>query len=206
MAIGNVRDDAGKPIAGSAVSFGWHSDMSYRRHPPAITFLYAVAVPASGGDTHFSSLYRLYDELDPATREAWSAFEVEHEARSASLDRYRDRLNVHPLVRRHPDSGRWLVFASPAYTKRVIGLSGTDSDRVLRRLDAAIGRPDAVHRWQEHDLLVWDNRAVLHRATPHDDRERRYLWRVAINLAADPEASAADGGVAGADGARLEAC
>jgi taurine dioxygenase len=198
MAVGNRRDAAGKRISGSAVSFGWHSDMSYRKHPPAITFLYAVTVPPTGGDTEFISLYRLYEELDPATREALTPFDAEHETRSSVFDQDPDRRNVHPLVQRHPESGRRLLFVSPAYTKKVIGVSDGESDRLLRRVHEAIDRPDAVHRWQENDLIVWDNRAVLHRATPHDEREARYLWRVGVRLAPAPTddgaAESPDGG------------
>jgi alpha-ketoglutarate-dependent taurine dioxygenase len=183
MRVGNVRDPANRPIAGSAVSFGWHSDMSFRARGPEITMLHAVTVPRTGGDTHFASLYRLYESLDPATREAWSALEVEHVARSSHFDNYADRASVHPLLREHPDSGRPLVFASPAYTKRVLGVSAAESEAILERIARALELPDMVHRWQVGDVVTWDNRAVLHRATEHDERETRELWRVSVRLA-----------------------
>jgi taurine dioxygenase len=155
--------------------------MSYRKHPPAFTLLYAVAVPRGGGDTQFASLYRLYETLEPAAREHWASLEVEHVARSSYFDDSSDRRSVHPLLRRHPENGRPVVFASPAYARKVLGLSDADSERLLHRLATAIDPPDVIHRWQANDLLVWDNRAVVHRATDHDPGEIRNMWRVAVN-------------------------
>jgi taurine dioxygenase len=183
MRIGNLRDAAGKPVAGSALDFGWHSDMSYRADPPALTLLHAIEVPSRGGDTHYASLYRLFDSLDAETRAAWSELEVEHVTRSAHIARLDDHAAVHPLVRHHPDSGRPLLFASPAYMRRVLGLDAERSAAILARIAAAIEPPDIVHRWQPGDLVVWDNRAALHRATPHDPAERRELWRLSVQVA-----------------------
>jgi len=182
MRVGNVRNDAGDVVAANVVSHGFHSDMSYRANPAAITMLYAVQVPSRGGDTEYTSLYRLYDELDEETRRAWAALEVEHETRSSYFADDPDRRTVRPLIQRHPDSGRSLVFASPAYTQRVLGLADADSRAILDRVARAIEPPDYAHRWRENDLIVWDNRAVLHRATEYDPTEQRCLWRASIHL------------------------
>jgi len=66
---------------------------------------------------------------------------------------------------------------------KVIGLSDARSQAVLDRITEATERPDVVHRWKGNDLIVWDNRAVIHRATAFDEQETRRLWRVSVHLA-----------------------
>jgi taurine dioxygenase len=180
MRVGNPRDSRGKVVGANAIPFGFHSDNSFRKRPAEFTMLHARQVPERGGSTQFSSLYRLYEELDDATREAWSLLEVEHESPSALYAEDADRSAVHPLVSSHPDSGRKLVFASPYYARRIVGRSEAESQAILKRIAEAVERPDADHRWTTNDLLVWDNRAVVHRATEYDRSEARLLWRVSV--------------------------
>ena len=71
MLFGNIRNEAGERISGSALRQGWHSDMSYRQQPPEYTMLYALEVPERGGDTHFSSLYRLHQDFEQEARKDW---------------------------------------------------------------------------------------------------------------------------------------
>lgn len=183
LIVGNVRDRGGRVIGANAIGFGIHSDRSYRRRPPAFTMLHAVAVPARGGETQFWSLYRLYAGCDAATRARWSGLEVEHDTTSTFFAVAADRGARHPLVARHPDTGRSLVYASPHYARRVIGVPAAESEAILRRITAALDGPDLVYRWRPNDVLVWDNRAVAHRATPYDASERRELWRLSVALA-----------------------
>lgn len=190
LVVGNVRDRHGRMAGADASGLGIHADRSYRRRPPAFTMLYARAVPARGGETEFWSLYRLYAELDEATRDVWRRLEVEHDTTASVFAASADRGARHPLVARHPDSGRQLVYASPSYARRVIGVGREESDGILRRIASALGRPDVVHHWRAHDLLVWDNRAAAHRATPYDATERRELWRLSIALAPAPTCEA----------------
>jgi taurine dioxygenase len=182
LVVGNARDGRGRVVGGNAVGQGLHSDRSFRKRPPAFTMLYAVHVPSRGGETEFSSLYRLYEECDEETRRAWSTLDVEHETNSSYFDGHPDRRTRHPLVPRHPDTGRRLVYASPGYTRRVIGVSAAESDGILQRISAALEPPDIVHRWRPNDILVWDNRALVHRATEYDTTERRELWRLSISV------------------------
>jgi taurine dioxygenase len=182
MCFGNVRNEQGEAVAGSALGLGFHTDMSYRPHPCELTLLRAVEVPRVGGDTHFVSMVRLHEELDEETRAVWASLEAEHVTESSYYENAPDRRSVHPLVTIHPDSGRPLVYACPAYMRRVIGLPEPESRRILERLVSAMDPPDVVHRWQPGDVLIWDNRAVLHRATPHDSAHTRLLWRVSVRL------------------------
>lgn len=190
LMVGNVRDMSGRVAAADAVGLGIHSDRSFRACPPAFTMLYAVAVPARGGDTEFWNLYRLYADCDRDTRRAWRALDVEHDTDARAFADDPDRRARHPLVPRHPDTGRRVVYASPRYARRVIGVPAETSDGILRRVEAALGPPDVIHRWRPHDILVWDNRAVAHRATPYDAAERRELWRLSIALGSAPAGAA----------------
>jgi alpha-ketoglutarate-dependent taurine dioxygenase len=183
LVIGNVRDGQGRVVGGSAIGDGLHSDRSFRKRPPEFTLLYALRVPSHGGDTEFSSLYRLYEECDEETRRAWSTLDVEHETNKSYFDGDPDRRTRHPLVLRHPDTGRKVVYASPPYTRRVIGVSAEESDGILQRISASLEPPDVVHRWRPNDILIWDNRAVVHRATAYGNSERRELWRLSISVA-----------------------
>jgi taurine dioxygenase len=184
LVIGNSKDPVEMGVGGSAVSRGWHTDMSYDEHPPELTLLYGVTVPRSGSETHFSSLEALWERLPPDERAALAPLRVEHEYRSPRAGEPVRRA-VHPLVRAHPDSGRPLVHASPGYAARILGLEEEASRALLARLAAALDPPDHVHRWRAGDLLVWDNRALAHRATPHDPRELRVCWRAAVRLRGD---------------------
>lgn len=182
MRVGNVRNEEGEIVSASAVQHGFHSDGAFREHPAEFTLLYAREVPARGGDTQFVSLYRLYEDLDPNTRVAWEPLQVEYETNSSYFDSDPDRSSIHALIQRHPDTGRRLVFASPCYMRRVVGLSETESKAILQRVADAIEPPDVAHHWRPNDLLVWDNRAVVHRATEFDPAEKRSLWRISVRL------------------------
>ena len=182
MRIGNVKNRTGKVVAGNARGLGWHSDMSYRSRPPDLTLLYALEVPSRGGETEFASMDRVYDQLDPATAEAWTGLEVEHRTPSKRFEGAPDRMNVHPLLLRHPQSGRETLFYNPQYAHRVLGVDEEASRRILDRIDSFLGEPDYAHRWSPGDLLIWDNRTVLHRATWHDPDQPRHLWRMIVQV------------------------
>ena len=156
--------------------------MSWWRNAPAYTLLYAVEVPASGGDTHFGSLVRLYDELDDDSREKWKGLMVRHRNPSPYFRDlpHNERAHLHPLLQRHPEINRQLVFASPGYAKEVKGCSPEESEDILQRLATSLETPDFVQKWQAGDLLVWDNRAVVHRATRYNETLTRHMWRISI--------------------------
>lgn len=182
MVVGNVRDAGGVKRGASALRYGYHSDMSWSPDAPDLTLLYARTVPAEGGDTLFRCLYRLHDTFDAETLASWRALEVRHETASEELTGRPGTHCIHPLVRTHPESGRGVLFASPAYARHVLGLPADRSQALLERVHAAATTPDWTHRWAVDDLLVWDNRAVLHSATAHDPDATRCLWRATVRV------------------------
>jgi taurine dioxygenase len=184
-AVSTIEDTAARPPAG----FPWHSDLSWLRDPPALGFLSAVVIPPYGGDTIWTSNRALFDALSPAQQRWCERSTVLHAPDAsllASLERHHgtsvaDRLRreqpgaVHPLVRRHPRTGRRHLFLSPLYATR---LDGAD-DALLDELHARLDDPHLQlrWRWREGDVVIWDEAATCHRALTDHHPQRRVMRR-----------------------------
>ena len=163
----------------------WHTDFSYEKHPPAISFLLARVIPAYGGDTMFSSSYRAFEGLSEGMQEALRSISALHQgtelarSKGLSLD---DIRAVHPVVGVHPETGRELLNVNGAYVKQFDGWTPEESRPLLEFLYAQFGRPEYTyrHRWQVGDLLIWDNRSVQHRAVGDTGGQARDLHRVTV--------------------------
>ena len=169
----------------------WHTDSSFRNPPGRYTFLAARTLPPEGGDTEFADMRAAYDALDEATKGRIATLEVFH-----SLDRSRiladapalspqEAQNLpgaqHPLVRRHPAGRDALYLASHA--DRIVGWPEDESRAMLDALTAHATSPEFVHShvWREGDLVMWDNRCTMHRATPFAyDLYRRDMRRTTV--------------------------
>ncbi|MES2289102.1 MAG: TauD/TfdA family dioxygenase [Pseudomonadota bacterium] len=169
----------------------WHTDSSFRDPPGRYTFLAARTLPPEGGDTEFADARAAYDALEPKLRETAGRIRVFHTlARSRMLagapalspDELKNLPGAeHPLVRTHPSGRKALYLASHA--ERIVGWNEVDSRALLDELMAFVARPEFVfaHRWRDGDLLMWDNRCTLHRATPfRDDIFRRDMRRTTV--------------------------
>lgn len=163
----------------------WHSDFSYDRTPPALSFLLARVIPPYGGDTMFSSSYRAFDACSPALQEMLRGLRAQHEgtplARSRGLSAA-DVQCIHPVVGRHPETGRELLNVNACYVTHLDGWTAEESAPLLEQLYALWERPEFTyrHHWQVGDLLIWDNRAVQHRAVGDTDGQARDLHRVTV--------------------------
>lgn len=145
----------------------FHVDTSYVRTPPAYTALRAVAVPEQGGYTLFSNQYRAHDTLPDNIRDGLEGRLVTHVATGVTLTDGQERSAEHPVLRRHPVSGRTALYLSAL--QRCASLSGMTADQstqTLSYLFAFSTRADNVlrHRWAPGDVVMWDNRCVMHRA------------------------------------------
>ena len=178
----------------------WHSDFSFLEEPPMGSVLYARAVPAFGGDTLWSNMYLAYEALSEGMRHMLDGLRAMHSGRpygtggpagdirtSRSIaitrgDPEADREIAHPVVRRHPDSGRKALFVNAIYTTRFEGMTEAESRPLLDFLFAHCTRPEFTcrFRWSEGALAIWDNRCTLHYAVNDYDGERRLLHRTAI--------------------------
>jgi taurine dioxygenase len=158
----------------------FHVDTSYVRRPPIYTALRAVTVPRRGGETLFTNQYRAWATLDPATRDRLRDRVVTHRVTGLSLGPGEETEAEHPLVRTHPISGNDALYLStPARCVAVSGMTPADAGRTVSALFQHSTDPDNVHRhaWSPGEVVIWDNRCVMHRADHADVSGDRVLHR-----------------------------
>lgn len=183
--IGNGIAPDGKPGARGDGIFPFHQDGVYRARPTKVTFLYALAVPAQGGNTLFASTYGAYDALPADLKARCETFEVVHgyykTGGAADAPKNVERY-THPLVIAHPDTGRPLLLCDREMSESIVGLPEAESAALLDRLCASMERPENVyeHVWRLGDLVLWDNLATAHARTDFDPAERRMMQRTTV--------------------------
>ena len=174
----------------------WHSDFSFLERPPAGSLLYALEVPPYGGDTLWSNMYTAFESLSDGMRRMLEGLNAIHTgkpygrdggvgiqgSRSIQItrgDAEADRETEHPVVRRHPQSGRKALFVNAIYTTRFAGMTGEESRPLLDFLFEHATRPEITcrFRWSPGALAIWDNRCTLHYAVNDYDGSRRLLHR-----------------------------
>jgi taurine dioxygenase len=176
--------------AGEAV---WHTDMSYLECPPKASMLYALEVPLSGGDTYFCSMYQAYESLPESIKLRVADSKLKHDGTYnsggylrqgvvATDDPLRSPGAFHPLVRKHPETGRRLLYLGRRRNAYIDGLSLTESETLLDELWTYAIRKDFVwsHVWHVGDLVLWDNRCTMHRRDAFDSNSRRIMHRTQI--------------------------
>jgi taurine dioxygenase len=173
-------------------TLAWHSDLSFQQRPALATILHGIETPAEGGATEFADLAAAYDALDDATRSAIAGLRAVHD-----LDVSRRRMGEppmtdaqrrqtppvdHPVVRTHPDTGRKVLYIS-RHVSHIEGLPARESDALLEALMTHATQPRFVYRyhWAQGDVLMWDNRCTMHRATGYDtSAARRVIHRTVV--------------------------
>jgi alpha-ketoglutarate-dependent taurine dioxygenase len=178
----------------------WHSDWSFLEASPAGTLLYGKVIPPVGGDTLFANQYAAYDALSEPMKSRIAPLQGIHSARRSYSPggvygerdkgrsmaiRYSERAmatQLHPVVRRHVETGRSALFVNMGYTIGIDGMSEAGATALLTELFAHQTRPDFVyrHRWSPGLLTLWDNRCLLHTATGGYQGHQRLLWRITI--------------------------
>ena len=165
----------------------WHADFTYERNPPAISMLLARVIPAYGGDTMFSNAYRVFDDLSDGLKDALRGMRALHQGTELAMSKglsLEDITTVHPVVARHPETGRELLNVNGAYVKHLDGWTVEESDVLLSFIYDRFAHPEYTyrHHWRVGDLLIWDNRCVQHRAVADTDGQQRDLHRVTVAL------------------------
>jgi len=200
--LSNIVVD-GKPIGGLGNSeLVWHQDMSYNELPPKASILYGVEVPPRGGETHFYSLYKAYDALPADLASRIAGLKCKHDATRNSSGELRPGFEesysneerpgaVHPLVIRHPASGRKALYLGRRPNAWIVGLSSSQSDELLDELWAHIHNHQFTWSqvWRRGDLVIWDNRCTLHRRDQLDPGLRRLMRRTQVRDVAPPVAA-----------------
>jgi len=199
--VSNVIEN-GVPIgslgAGEAV---WHTDMSYLEDPPKASMLYALELPAAGGDTFFCNMYRAYELLPEELKRRISGLALKHDGTYNSGGYLRQGVSAvddpltspgvyHPLVCTHPETGRRVLYLGRRRNAYISGLPLADSEALLDELWSYAERPEIAWRnqWQVGDVVLWDNRCTMHRRDPFDPAARRILHRTQIKGQARPKA------------------
>lgn len=169
---------------------GFHTDGAYDAVPFKATQLYALAVPSTGGNTHFASMYMAYDALPEWLKtqlEGLSGayiYSSRKVSRSLLNEEDRDWTPVfHPLIRVHSETGRTSLYFDPGKIVYIEGLEKQQSDDLIAELAERMIQPDAgySHNWRVGDIVIWDNRCLVHKAAgDYPPEEDRIHWRVSI--------------------------
>ena len=174
-------------------NYYWHTDKSYHAKPSFATLLHAIEIPPSGGDTEFANLHLSYNALSDERKleiadlklvHSWEASRINTGNRPATEDEKRDRPPVvHPLVRTHPETHAKLLYLG-THVSHVEDMPREQGDALLAELTDLATRKQYIysHAWRPGDLLMWDNRSLMHRATSNFDMNshRRVLHRTVI--------------------------
>jgi alpha-ketoglutarate-dependent taurine dioxygenase len=177
---------------------GWHTDSSYMPLAAKASILSAQVVPSRGGETALADMRDAYDKLDDAMKEKIADLVAYHslyasQAKAGFLFKTGEGYGFHthgmpirPLVKVHPVTGRKSLFIG-RHAFRISGMDDKDAQALLDELlDFAVRSPRTyTHQWQPGDVMVWDNRCILHRACPYDYSEPRVMRHVRV--AGEPE-------------------
>ena len=164
----------------------WHSDMTYNQAPPKLTMLYALETPEFGGATAFSNQVLAADELSPGLRRMLEEMKAHHSARGLAKlygeDESAAPQALHPVIRTHDDTGSQALYVCKAFTTHFQDWSKAESRSLLSYLFEHSVRPEyqARHQWRPGDLVMWDNRSVLHYAVHDHGDDPRLLHRCQV--------------------------
>ena len=196
LILSNVVID-GEPQGLADAGTYFHTDYSYLDVPARATMLYSIEVPESGGDTLFANQYAAYDNLPAAMKRKIEPLVAVHhygnrhvsegEARTAAstlTDEQKAKMPLitHPLVRRHPVTGRKALYAVSGSSYGIVGMPDDEAVALLDELTAHATQDKYVLRYSYGvgDVVIWDNASLLHSATLTDPECARTLWRITV--------------------------
>jgi len=191
--ISNIKE-GDQPIGGLGDGEAvWHADMTYIETPPKASFLHALEIPPTGGNTQWGNMYLAYAALPSHLKQAIKGRKAIHDATYNSAGMIRRGMKEvtnpmeapgaqHPLVVIHPESGLPCLFLGRRRNSYIIGMELSESNQLLDELWAHIDNPEFTFTqiWQLHDLILWDNRCTLHRRDSFDPLARRLMHRTQI--------------------------
>ncbi len=172
----------------------FHTDHSNHPAPPKATTLFAVQLPSRGGDTQYVNMHRAYEELPDQTKQRIDHLKAVHVYISKYSPRPLGAIDedsvralpppgVHPIVHTHRDNGRKALFLNPVRMESIVGMPDQEALALIDQLmqHATQERYEYRHQWRTGDMVIWDNRSVMHQANPdYDMAERRFLYRLML--------------------------
>ncbi|WP_158215152.1 TauD/TfdA dioxygenase family protein [Candidimonas nitroreducens] len=192
--ISNVVNDKGEKIGADRAGMLWHSDMSFVKRPSMGSLLYCVECPPVGADTQFASMYAAYEALDSEDQKHLATLRAIHDYpwHYRTYLKHRTQLTpeeeaktppvAHPVVRTHSSTGQQALYVGEGLTRTIEGMEESEGRKLVIELSDFATQPQFVyaHKWRPGDLVFWDNRSTMHRATEFDDRYRRLMRRTTI--------------------------
>ncbi len=175
-------DEQGRPtgLHPDKGTLAWHTDGSWQRATGQATIIYGEVMPESGGETHFCDMYGAYERLDAAWKARIAKLRAMHNLDFSRTRRHGEdpmteaqRLAKppvdHPVVRTHPETGRKCLYLGD-HAESIVGMPYAEGRTLIEELNALAVHPDLTyeHRWRPRELILWDNRCLMHRATPYD--------------------------------------
>jgi taurine dioxygenase len=184
--------------AGEAV---WHTDMSYLDDPPKASMLYAIEIPATGGNTGFSNMYRAYESLPEALKRQLVGLRIKHDGTYNSGGYVRQGVSptddprqapgtYHPIVCTHPETMRKCLYLGRRRNAYIEGFDLARSEALLDEVWSYATRDELTwyNNWRVGDVVLWDNRCTMHRRDPFDASSRRIMHRTQMKGSARPAA------------------
>ena len=195
--ISNIEVD-GKPIGGLGNKEAtWHSDMTYIEDPPPASILMSLEVPELGGDTHFSDQKAAYLSLPNELVSRIENLSIKHNAAHTSVGDLRRGFDpikdpreapgaIHPIVRTHDETQEKMLYLGRRELAYVVGFALEESEQLLNEVwrYAAMSENVWTQQWEIGDVIIWDNRRVLHRRDGFDQSQRRLMKRCQVMYSA----------------------
>jgi taurine dioxygenase len=196
--VSNNLNEDGKKFGVSGTGRYWHTDCSFEKHPLPFTSVRPIFFPKSARETSYIDMARVYRELPDdlrryvdgamAMQEAWPRYKVQ----ACDLDRSIDELianfkaecppQAHPAVIEHPVTGEKILYISSGFTSGLVGLSYEENQRVMKALFEFAEQPKYMytHFWDEGDMIIWDNRSLVHKGSKAKPGEYSRMYRIGI--------------------------
>ena len=173
-------------------TLAWHTDGSWQRVTGQATIIYGEVMPDTGGETHFCDMYCAYDRLDTTWKSRIANMRAVHNLDFSRTRRHGEDLMTeeqkrekppvdHPIVRTHPETGRKCIYLGD-HAEYIVGMPYDEGRKLIEELNALAIHPDLTyeHLWKVGELLVWDNRCVMHRATDYPATQGRVIRRCTV--------------------------
>jgi taurine dioxygenase len=167
----------------------WHTDGSWSRVTGQATIIYGEVMPEIGGETHFCDMYGAYERLDPGWKARIANLRAVHNLDFSRTRRHgEDPMTEEqrrakppvdqPVVRTHPETGRKCIYLGD-HAESIVGMPYAEGRALIEALNTLAVHPDLTyqHKWTAGELILWDNRCVMHRATAYDPATQRRVIR-----------------------------
>ncbi|WFP48561.1 TauD/TfdA family dioxygenase [Methylomonas sp. EFPC3] len=194
----NVIEADGKKLGVAGTGRYWHTDCAFEPHPLSFTSVYPLVFPKSARETSYIDMAAVYAKLPAelkayvetasAVHEGKLRYKVQASDIDKSLAELLDRIHnevppvIHPAVIQHPVTGEKILYISSGFTTKLAGLTYEENQKVMQALFDFAEQPEHIHThyWEEGDLIIWDNRPLVHKASSVKPGEKSKSYRIGI--------------------------